>query len=54
MGINAIVGIVVVGLALSGISFLVFWSRRSIEMMRRNGHRTLRQVIIERRTGKSK
>ena len=46
---NAIVGCVIVVLALGVLIYLVLWSRRRIDRIARNGFGTPRQIEKERR-----
>jgi len=48
MNIGTVIGIVVLGSAVSLVTFLVIWSTRSINKIDREKGRTLREILRER------
>ena len=52
METEAIIGCLVAAGALGGIAGLVWWSRKTIDAIARNGYRTARQTLKELNGGK--
>ncbi len=52
MKIDALVGVALVGIALSLTSFLVIWSRYSIERISKKKSQNIRQILRERKSGR--
>ena len=49
MSVNAIAGIVIIVVVLSLITFLIFWSNKSINRIATDKNKNLRTIIMERR-----
>ena len=52
MEIDAVIGCAVIAGALGALSYLVWWSRRTIERIGQNGSRSAREIDRERRRGR--